>query len=72
MKSGLLLVITLIIMVSNNLFIVTYAQKQCPYAPAQPQDRRPDKTKLTIATYNAEWLFLNRSNCPGNSFLNLP
>jgi len=38
---------------------------QCPLAPAHPQDRRMDKSKLAIAAYNAEWLFLNRSNCPG-------
>lgn len=50
-----------------NLFIVSLqAQSQCPYAPSQPQDRRPDKSTLTIATYNTEWLFLNRSNCPGS------
>lgn len=64
MKSSLLYFITLVILF-NNLVIVSYAQKQCPNAPAEPQDRRKDKTKLTIATYNTEWLFLNRSNCPG-------
>jgi len=47
-------------------FVLSAAQKECPNAPAQPQDRRSDKSSLTIATYNAEWLFLNRSNCPGS------
>jgi len=47
------------------LFIVTCAQQQCPTAPSSPKDRRTDKDTLSIATYNAEWLFLNRSNCPG-------
>jgi len=41
------------------------AQPQCPNAPAHPEDRRTDKSTLTIAAYNVEWLFLNRSNCPG-------
>lgn len=66
MRGGLILVI--IVIICSNLLIVTQAQQQCPNAPASPQDRRVDKTKLTIATYNVEWLFLNRSNCPGTYF----
>jgi len=61
MKIGLIIIVIIIV----NLFIVTEGQKQCYTAPSSPQDRRNDKTKLTVATYNAEWLFLNRSNCPG-------
>jgi len=60
MKLGLLLVVCFF-----NLFLVTCAQKECPTAPSVPKDRRTDKGTLKIATYNAEWLFLNRSNCPG-------
>jgi len=37
----------------------------CPAAPLNPQDRRPDKSVLSIATYNAEWLFLSGNQCPG-------
>eukprot|EP00026_Physarum_polycephalum_P007611 Phypoly_transcript_07675.p1 GENE.Phypoly_transcript_07675~~Phypoly_transcript_07675.p1 ORF type:complete len:181 (+),score=25.52 Phypoly_transcript_07675:35-577(+) len=48
------------------LVISTFAQQECPKAPKYPQDRRNDTSTLTIATYNAEWLFLNRSNCPGS------
>jgi len=40
-------------------------QTDCPTAPASPQDRRTDRTKLSIVSFNAEWLFLYRSNCPG-------
>jgi len=42
-----------------------HTQIQCSTRPAVPQDRRVDKSSLTIAAYNAEWLFLSRSNCPG-------
>jgi len=41
----------------------------CPKAPAQPQDRRTNKSLLKVATYNAEWLFLdtyNAASCPGS------
>lgn len=63
MKGSLLLLwVTLLC----SITVVVIAQKECPNAPYEPQDRRMDKTKLTIATYNAEWLFLNRSNCPGS------
>lgn len=47
------------------LFAVVAAQTECPQAPESPQDRRSDKSKLTIATYNGEWLFMDRYNCPG-------
>lgn len=62
MQFGLLLLSLLLC----NLCFVTLAQKECPNAPSSPQDRRSDKSQLKIATYNAEWLFLNRSNCPGS------
>jgi len=42
------------------LVISALGQTQCPTAPTTPGDRRTDKTKLRIATFNAEWLF------PGN------
>lgn len=29
----------------------------CPAAPATPEDRRPDRTRLRIVSYNVEWLF---------------
>jgi len=54
-------------LVSLLLFLsLVEAQSQCPTAPASPKDRRSDKSVLSIAAYNAEWLFLNRSNCPGS------
>ncbi len=28
-------------------------------------DRRSHKNRLTIATFNVEWLFLNGGQCPG-------
>ncbi len=47
------------------LFSVVAAQTECPQAPDSPQDRRSNKDQLTIATYNGEWLFIDRYNCPG-------
>jgi len=41
------------------------AQAGCPAAPSPAGDRRTDKSKVVIATFNAEWLFLYRNNCPG-------
>jgi hypothetical protein len=32
----------------------------CPQSPANPEDRRADRSKVRVATFNAEWLF------PGN------
>uniref|UniRef100_K3WP94 Endonuclease/exonuclease/phosphatase domain-containing protein n=1 Tax=Globisporangium ultimum (strain ATCC 200006 / CBS 805.95 / DAOM BR144) TaxID=431595 RepID=K3WP94_GLOUD len=41
----------------------------CPTAPAKPEDRRLDKTKLKYTTYNAEFMFVNdyasSLACPG-------
>ncbi|GAB9474730.1 hypothetical protein Gpo141_00011848 [Globisporangium polare] len=40
----------------------------CPTAPATAGDRRPNKSQLTYATYNTEFLFLQgygTLNCPG-------
>eukprot|EP01059_Diplonema_ambulator_P012584 TRINITY_DN2296_c1_g6_i1.p1 TRINITY_DN2296_c1_g6~~TRINITY_DN2296_c1_g6_i1.p1 ORF type:complete len:363 (+),score=98.07 TRINITY_DN2296_c1_g6_i1:37-1089(+) len=36
---------------------VVVAQSTCPVAPAVPGDRRKDKERLVLATYNVEWLF---------------
>jgi hypothetical protein len=46
-----------------------YGQTECPTAPSDPQDRRTDKSKLTIGTLNAEWLFYtyySSAQCPGD------
>jgi len=45
--------------------LLVLGQRECFVAPAHPQDRRTDKSSFSIAAYNVEWLFLNRSNCPG-------
>lgn len=41
----------------------------CSFAPKYPKDRRKNKQKLRIASYNAEWLFLfggsGSVRCPG-------
>jgi len=47
------------------LALVAEAQYTCNVAPAKPQDRRTNKNQLVVATFNAEWLFLNASQCPG-------
>jgi len=47
-----------------SLFVL--GQRECFQAPSNPQDRRLDRSSFSIAAYNAEWLFLNRSNCPGS------
>jgi len=57
---------SLIVLLVLCYCVVIYAQTQCPAAPSSPQDRRTDKTKLRVATFNGEWLFLSRSNCPGS------
>jgi len=42
----------------------------CPAAPASPEDRRTDKTKLVFAQYNVDFLFLTSGTasliCPGD------
>lgn len=38
----------------------------CYVAPAVPEDRRTNKSKLTVASFNAEWLFLDGTQCPGS------
>jgi hypothetical protein len=48
------------------LLYVVLAQTECPAAPSTPEDRRLNKSELRVATYNGEWLFTNRSNCPGS------
>jgi exonuclease III len=42
------------------LIALCSAQTYCPNAPSSPQDRRTNRTKIRLATFNAEWLF------PGN------
>jgi len=42
------------------------ASYDCFVAPAVPEDRRTNKSRLTVATFNAEWLFLDGSQCPGS------
>jgi exonuclease III len=42
------------------------AQVECKTAPSVKQDRRTDKTKLVLAAFNAEWLFLSHRSCPGS------
>jgi len=44
----------------------TAASTDCPTAPASPKDRRTNQQKLRVVTFNAEWLFLDASNCPGS------
>jgi len=42
---------------------------ECPEAPEIPKDRRINKNKLTVASFNAEWLFLQsegKKDCPGS------
>lgn len=39
---------------------------ECPDAPSTPGDRRFNKNQLVVAAYNTEWLFWDRSNCPGS------
>ncbi|KAF1319784.1 Endonuclease uclease phosphatase, partial [Globisporangium splendens] len=49
--------------------VVPSAFVNCPTAPAKPEDRRTDKTKLKYTTYNAEFMFVNdyasSLACPG-------
>ena len=45
---------------------VCLAQTTCFQAPANPEDRRTDKSKLVVATYNAEWLFLANEQDPAS------
>lgn len=42
--------------------------KECKSAPLIAEDRRVSRSRLRIATYNAEWLFLgsDSKNCPGS------
>jgi len=58
---------SLFLILSFNVFVYVQGQAQCPTAPSVPKDRRTDKSKLTIATFNAEWLFDKdpTANCPG-------
>jgi exonuclease III len=45
------------------------ADLNCAWAPSIPVDRRTDKSRLRIVSYNAEWLFLyggsGNIKCPG-------
>lgn len=44
---------------------------ECVAPPSPPQDRRVDKTRLTLANWNVEWLFLHggrgQLRCPGGA-----
>jgi hypothetical protein len=65
MRNGLSFLFCISLFVLCSIIEVD-GQIQCPTAPSN--DRRKDKTSLTIAAYNAEWLFLNKSTCPGILF----
>ncbi len=39
----------------------------CATSPASPEDRRTDKTKLRIATYNVEFLFSSTYSCSAHA-----
>lgn len=45
------------------------ANTACAEPPIIPEDRRPDRTRLRVASFNAEWLFLfggsGSVQCPG-------
>jgi len=47
----------LIVVIALLALQLCNAQTPCSAAPATPQDRRTDKTKLVIATFNLAWLF---------------
>ena len=52
-----------------SLFSALNADTECPAVPKIPEDRRTNKTTLTIMQYNVEWLFIDyyaSANCPGN------
>lgn len=38
----------------------------CPSVNGEPEDRRTDKSSLTVATFNAEWLFLANEQDPNS------
>jgi len=67
MKITLFIVQPIVILWIVSIFIsqCSSAAIECSKAPAKPGDRRQNKDLLKIATYNVEWLFYNRSNCPG-------
>lgn len=57
----------LVLLCLSLVVIQTYCQpstSSCPTAPLFPQDRRTDTSKLVVATYNAEWLFLANEEDP--------
>jgi exonuclease III len=52
-----------------SLFSLLNADTECPVIAVSPQDRRKDKSVVTIMQYNVEWFFLdyyNSSDCPGD------
>jgi len=52
-----------------SLFSLLNADTECPVTAISPQDRRKDKSIVTIMQYNVEWFFIdyyNSSNCPGD------
>jgi len=51
-----------------TVYLDTPSAVDCPTAPTTPADRRTNKKKLTVSSFNAEWLFLEpggAGNCPG-------
>ena len=52
-----------------SLFSLLNADTECPAVSISPQDRRSDKSALTLVQYNVEWLFTDycgSSDCPGD------
>lgn len=55
--SLLALVLALLTGASRGAVLRDTGGGECPTAPEAPSDRRLDKRALTLATFNAEWLF---------------
>ena len=52
-----------------SFFSLLNSESECPVTAISPQDRRKDKSFVTIMQYNVEWFFIdyyNSSNCPGD------
>jgi len=46
---------------------VVLCRGDCPLGPANPEDRRVDREKIRLATFNAEWLFPGDDKSPWTS-----
>jgi len=44
--------------------LVTLCYGDCPLAPTSPEDRRTNKARVRLATFNAEWLFPGNDKSP--------